>query len=216
MRRLYNACTVCYVFSVFTILGLSYATIRYFPQKPVYNICNDAVAWSSLINTMASMKVSADFEILASVANPNYLDVALDMGKGSFSHNNAFVGTFDIPPVTVASHAITDILIVAHFMPEKWEALALTAEYYRGKLVLNVDATATIRIPALADYTFPVKFSDLRVNVNEKSDRTFCACPTWNDEKKKITLDVPMLTMFKTEEYDEEDTAKILITSTAE
>jgi hypothetical protein len=27
------------------------------------------------------MKVSADFEILASVNNPNYFDVALDMGK---------------------------------------------------------------------------------------------------------------------------------------
>jgi hypothetical protein len=55
--------------------------VHYFPAKPVYNICNDNVAWKSLIDSMASMKVSADFEILASVNNPNHFDVALDMGK---------------------------------------------------------------------------------------------------------------------------------------
>lgn len=81
MQRLYNACTACYIFTVAVIGGLLFGTVHYFPAKPVYNICNDNVAWKSLIDSMASMKVSADFEILASVNNPNYFDVALDMGK---------------------------------------------------------------------------------------------------------------------------------------
>ena len=69
MQRLYNACTVCYIFTVVVISGLLFGAVHYFPAKPVYNICNDNVAWKSLIDSMASMKVSADFEILASV-NP--------------------------------------------------------------------------------------------------------------------------------------------------
>jgi hypothetical protein len=81
MQRLYNACTACYIFTVAVISGLLFGAVHYFPSKPVYNICNDNVAWKSLIDSMASMKVSADFEILASVNNPNYFDVALDMGK---------------------------------------------------------------------------------------------------------------------------------------
>jgi hypothetical protein len=39
---------------------------------------------------MASMKVSADFEILASVNNPNYFDVALDMGKSQKEQRTVF------------------------------------------------------------------------------------------------------------------------------
>jgi hypothetical protein len=85
MQRLYNACTVCYIFTVAVISGLLFGAVHYFPAKPVYNICNDNVAWKSLIDSMASMKVSADFEILASVNNPNYFDVALDMGKSQLS-----------------------------------------------------------------------------------------------------------------------------------
>jgi hypothetical protein len=85
MQRLYNACTVCYIVTVAVIVGSLYGTVHYFPSKPVYNICNDNVAWKSLIDSMASMKVSADFEILASVNNPNYFDVELDMGKSSSS-----------------------------------------------------------------------------------------------------------------------------------
>jgi hypothetical protein len=81
MQRLYNACTVCYIFTVAVISALLFGAVHYFPAKPVYNICNDNVAWKSLIDSMASMKVSADFEILASVNNPNHFDVALDMGK---------------------------------------------------------------------------------------------------------------------------------------
>lgn len=188
VHRLYNACACCYMVAV-TFIGLFVlSAFRYFPVKPVYNICNDSVAWKSLIDSMTAMKVTADFELLASVSNPNHFDVALDMGKGSFSHDGAFVGTYEIPPVTVAATSITDILIIASFTPEKWEALAITAEYYRGTLVLHVDAEATIRIPALADYSFSTDLKDLVVHVNEKSDRSLCACPTWSDTNKTTTL----------------------------
>jgi hypothetical protein len=181
MQKLYVGCIGCYLCTLLFVGLSTFFAMYYFPQKPIYNICNDSVAWKSLIDSMTSMKATAEFEILASIYNPNHLDVALDMGKGSFSHDGAFVGTYEIPPTYIAANAISDILIVASFTPEKWQALSITAEYYRGTLVLHVDAAATIRIPALFDYTVSTSLKDIVVHVNDMSDRHLCACPTWSD-----------------------------------
>lgn len=185
MDRLFTACSICYVISLITIGGFVLGTIRYFPKVPQYNICNDSLAWKSLVDSMTSMKVDADIEILMSIANPNHFDVALDMGRGTFSHNGAFVGTFEIPPATAKAMSITDMMILAKFTPEKWEALSLTAEYYRGTLSLDVDSQASIRVPALANYSYQAKVTNMRVHVNDPTmmDRHLCACPQWKDAK---------------------------------
>lgn len=181
VRRLFRSCTICYLLVIISIISCSIASVRFYPKAPTYNVCNDSVAWKSIIDSLTNMKATADFEILVSVSNPNYFSVALDAGSGSFTHNGAFVGTYDIPPVVAEPLAITDLLIVAHLAPDKWDALGLVAEYYRGRLVLRVDAEATIRVPALADYTFTAEMSNLIVNVNEQSERHLCACPTWSE-----------------------------------
>lgn len=180
MQRLFNMCTVCYVFTMIAVGALCVGAIALFPRRPIYNICNDAVAWKSIIDSLASLKPSADFQILGSLSNPNHFDVALDLGHGTFYHDGAFVGTFDIPPFEAKAMSISDFMIIAHLKPEKWEALSLTAEYYRGKLVLTVDTSVTVRIPALGDYSFSADVKGLPVNVNELSDRSLCACPTWS------------------------------------
>eukprot|EP00521_Asterionellopsis_glacialis_P007538 CAMPEP_0195282762 /NCGR_PEP_ID=MMETSP0707-20130614/1520_1 /TAXON_ID=33640 /ORGANISM="Asterionellopsis glacialis, Strain CCMP134" /LENGTH=519 /DNA_ID=CAMNT_0040341793 /DNA_START=36 /DNA_END=1595 /DNA_ORIENTATION=- len=185
MRCLYNSCTACYVATVAVICLSAIGSIRYFPKAPVYNVCSDAVAWKSLVDSMAKFSVNAKFELLVSVENPNHLDVALDMGKGSFKHNDNFVGTFEIPPVVVHAMSISDLMIIATFEPDKWDAFSLSKEYYQGHLVLNVDAEAMIRVPALANYSFPANFADLEVDVNEESDRDLCNCPQWSDVKNK-------------------------------
>ena len=181
MHRLYITCMGCYVGTILFIAFVTYLAIYYFPQKPIYNICNDSVAWKSLMDSMTSFTATAEFQILASVYNPNPLDVALDMGKGSFSHGGEMVGTYEIPPTLIASQAITDLLIVARFTPEKWQALSITAEYYSGNLVLHVNADASIRIPALLDYSISTSLQDIVVHVNALSDRHLCSCPTWSN-----------------------------------
>ena len=180
VQRLYQTCSVCYCLVLAVVAGLTFGSIRYFPKMPAYNVCNDNVAWKSLMDSMATMKVSADFEILISVVNSNGIDIALDKGGGTFTHENSLVGTFDIPPVTAKANAITDILILAHFTPERWEALSIGQEYYKGKLVLHVDAVGTIRVPVLWNFTFAGKFKNLVVHVNELSDRHYCHCQSWN------------------------------------
>jgi len=185
MDRLYGACATCYVVALAGIGLLAFAAVRYYPKIPEYNICNDSMAWKSLIDSLTRMSVTADFEILASISNPNHFDVALDMGRGSFTHHGVFVGTYDIPPVVVKAMSVTDMMIIAHLQPDKWDALSLTTEYYRGKLVLDVDAQANIRIPAFADYTYEADLKDIVVHVNELSDRHLCACPDWSEARNQ-------------------------------
>jgi hypothetical protein len=184
MARLYRACVVGNVLSLALVATLAAAAVRYYPKIPEYNICNDSVAWSSLIQSLTSLQATADFEILASVSNLNHFDIYLDRGtRGTFSHNGVRVGTFDVPPVKAAATSVTDVLVVAHLAPEKWEALSLAAEYYRGDLVLDVDVSARVRVPALLGFATSVTLQGIEVQVNELSDRHLCACEDWDSAR---------------------------------
>lgn len=183
MQRMYNVCTGCYLVTMLSMFALVMCSAIYFPQVPVYNICNDDVAWKSIIDSMASMHTKADFEILASLSNPNHISVALDNGTGFFHHNGKFAGSFTIPPFTAEAMSITDILIIAHLTPGTWDAVQIAKEYSMGKLILHVNTSVVIRVPALADFTYEGKMDDIVVNVNEINDRSLCACPSWNEAK---------------------------------
>jgi hypothetical protein len=183
------------VVSLLLVASLATMSIVYYPKIPEYNICNDSVAWSSLIQSLTSLQATADFEILASVSNLNHYDILLDRGtRGTFSHNGVKVGTFDVPPVQATALSITDVLVVAHLAPEKWEALSLAAEYYRGVLVLDVDVTARIRIPALLGYATTVSLQGIEVQVNELSDRHLCACEDWDSARNHSSSTTAFLT----------------------
>ena len=67
------------------------------------------------------------------------------------------------------------------FTPDKWQALSLTSEYYRGTLRFIVGGHAHVSVPALGNYSFEAKFDDIEVNTNDPSldDTHLCACPGW-------------------------------------
>jgi hypothetical protein len=111
-RRLYRACAACYCVTVFVIVTLCMFTIYFFPKKPVYNVCSDAVAWRKIIANIAALKLDVGFEILLSLENPNHLHAALDKGSGNFAYNGKHVGTFEIPPIMAGAEAITDIMLI--------------------------------------------------------------------------------------------------------
>jgi hypothetical protein len=189
MNCLFNACRACYVVNLATIFAFVVCSIRYYPKIPQYNICNDSLAWKSLVDSMTSLSIVGSFEILASVKNPNHFDVALDMVRGTFAHKGANVGTFEIPPTVIAAMAITDLAIVASFAPDKWETFSLTEEYYRGTLAFTIDAQSMIRLPFLFDYSKEADINRMYVKVNDPNlkDRHLCACPNWDDLKNKTT-----------------------------
>jgi hypothetical protein len=187
IHRLYHACVGCYCLTLLAVLTTSFAIIKYFPQPPAYSICSDAVAWKSIVEAMAHLSVAADFQLLASIENPNYLDVDVVAGGGSFYHKNDFVGSFQIPAnTTIQRRSITDLLITATFAPDKWKTLSIAEEYYAGTLMLTLDSQVTIRIPVLFDYTFTVTVKDLLVDINQAADRHLCACPTWSDARTPV------------------------------
>ena len=207
MQRMYNACRGCYIVTLLMMFSMVLCSVIYYPQIPVYNICNDDVAWKSIIDSMLRMHTQADFEILASLSNPNHISVALDNGTGFFHHNGKFAGSFTIPPFTAEAMSITDILIIAHLTPGTWDAVQIAEEYSMGKLILHVNTSVVIRVPALADFTYEGHMDDIVVNVNEINDRSLCACPSWdeaknhsdraldfeNDEPGFLSLDLPLL-----------------------
>ena len=52
MQRLYNGCRACYMVTIFVMCTMVFCSVWFYPRIPVYNICNDNVAWKSIIESM--------------------------------------------------------------------------------------------------------------------------------------------------------------------
>ena len=177
-RCIFNTCTACYAATLFVVAALAVTGIAYAPRAPDLNVCSDAVAWKSIVDGMTSLKVQASFQILMSVSNPNRLALDLDMVSGNFQHDGGHVGTFTVPPTTIHASAVTDLLVSVTFTPDKWEAMQLTAEYYKGTLAFVVDLDAAISVPALLGYSYQAHIGGKRVWVNDpmNQERHLCLC----------------------------------------
>ncbi|KAL9186663.1 hypothetical protein ACHAXT_005901 [Thalassiosira profunda] len=180
IKRMYGACQLCYLFTVITTVILFIVGMSYAPRQPVTNVCTNQLVWKSIVEGMASLKMSASFDLLISVSNPNRFEVDLSNGAGQFHHDGEYVGSFDIPEGRIADQSVSDIVVKVTFTPDKWQALSLTSEYYQGKLRFILGGHAHVRIPALG-YGFQAKFDDIMVNANDPSldDTHLCACPGW-------------------------------------
>jgi len=184
-QYLFGVCGFCYFVSSILVILLFVFFLRYFPQLPQYNICSNEFDWKSIVDGMTSAKIGGSFQILFSIYNPNRFDVDLSLGSGTFKHDGTYVGRFEIPPQTkVAQQAITDLLVTVTLRPDKWEALALTAEYYKGTLTFEVDMSMAVSAPFLGGYSYQANFDNYLVHVSDaNTDRSLCACPQWSDVK---------------------------------
>lgn len=188
MKRLHWLCSALYYISVFIVVLAVGVSLLVYPQIPLYNVCNDEVAWVGIMKNIVAFKFDASFEILASLSNPNRIAAALDRGKGSFSFDGKEFGTFEIPPVSVDPMTITDFMIIVHISPaDKMQAIQLTEAYYMGKLILNAEFEGIIRVPALFDYSREITAKNITVDINAASDRSLCQCPTWKYGKNHST-----------------------------
>ena len=119
--------------------------------------------------------------MLASVYNPNHFDLEVTSGSGVFYHDGTYVGHFEVPNNTIANaQSINDYLVTATFTPDKWQALSLTTEFFKGTLTFVVQATLDVIVPGFEFYTMHVDLKDFVVHVNEMSDRHLCSCSTWD------------------------------------
>ena len=195
MKRLHRLCSTVYYLSVLTLVLVVGASVFFFPQEPVYNVCNDEVAWMEIMKHIVAFKLDASFEILASLSNPNRVAAALDRGKGSFTFEGKQFGTFEIPPITIDPMTITDFMIIVHLSPaDKIQAIQLVEAYYMGKLILDAEFEGTVRVPALFGYSQGINVNDIVVDINKASDRSLCQCPTWDDGKNHSIASLPQFT----------------------
>jgi hypothetical protein len=181
IKRMYGVCQIFYLVTIFLTVILFIVGMSYAPRQPQYNVCTNQLGWKSIIEGMASLKMSASFDLLISVYNPNRVEVDLKNGAGQFHYDGEYVGSFEIPEGKISEEAISDIIVKVTFTPDKWQALSLTAEYYRGTLRFIVGGHAHVTVPALGNYSFEAKFDDIEVNPNDPSmdDTHLCACPGW-------------------------------------
>lgn len=189
IKRMYFACQLCYIFTFITTIVLAITALSYAPRHPEYNVCTDQVAWKSIVEGMTALKMSASFDLLISVYNPNRWEVDLSNGSGQFHHDGEYVGSFTIPGGKISPQAISDIVVKVTLTPDKWSALSLTSEYYQGKLRFMVGGHTHVKIPGLGNYQFDAKFEDIEVNVNDPAmdDTHLCACPGWKRPGPNIT-----------------------------
>ncbi|KAL3779522.1 hypothetical protein ACHAWO_007997 [Cyclotella atomus] len=190
IKRMYATCQMCYIFTFITTLVLAITALSYAPRHPEYNVCTDRVAWKSIVEGMTALKMSASFDLLISVYNPNRWEVDLSNGAGQFQHDGEYVGSFTIPAGRISPQAISDIVVKVTLTPDKWSALSLTSEYYQGKLKFVVAGHSHVKIPGLGNYQFDAKFEDIEVNVNDPAmdDTHLCACPGWKKPGPNSTL----------------------------
>ena len=181
IKRMYGMCQIVYLITIFLTVILFIVGMSYAPRQPQYNVCTNQLGWKSIIEGMASLKVSASFDLLISVYNPNRVEVDLKNGAGQFHYDGEYIGSFEIPEGKIAEEAISDIIVKVTFTPDKWQALSLTSEYYRGTLRFIVGGHAHVSVPALGNYSFEAKFDDIEVNPNDPTldDTHLCACPGW-------------------------------------
>eukprot|EP00557_Chaetoceros_sp_GSL56_P004674 CAMPEP_0176505984 /NCGR_PEP_ID=MMETSP0200_2-20121128/16794_1 /TAXON_ID=947934 /ORGANISM="Chaetoceros sp., Strain GSL56" /LENGTH=620 /DNA_ID=CAMNT_0017905591 /DNA_START=139 /DNA_END=1998 /DNA_ORIENTATION=+ len=183
IKCMMRTCGAWYTFTVIGAIFFVTSSILLFPKVPEVNVCSDEVAWKSIIDGLTSLKVEASFEILTSVKNKNRLDIALQGVAGKFRHDGQEVGTFEVKPTTIAASSISDVLVTCTVFPDRWEALGLVADYYKGTLQFLVDVSGSIRIKEIG-FSIPVKMTDILVKANKnvtKKDRYLCACPQWKD-----------------------------------
>lgn len=184
MKCLYNTCLFWYILSILTIILCTFGSIYYFPKLPDFNVCSDQFAWNSVIDSLTHLNVEASFEILSSIQNRNHLNIILNDVQGTFHHNGEDVGIFSMQKKDVIIHAnsITDVLVTCTVRPDRWEALGLIADYYRGKLEFLISVSGRVRIDGIG-YSFPISVKDMLVPVNDPNfdDRHLCHCPEWKD-----------------------------------
>lgn len=176
----------CGAWYAFTLMGAMFfmaSSILLFPKVPEVNVCSDEIAWKSIIDGLTSLKVEASFEILTSVKNKNRLDIELEGIAGKFKHDGQEVGIFEIKPTTIAASSISDVLVTCTVVPDRWQALGLVADYYKGTLQFLVDVSGSVKIKGIG-FSIPVKLTDILVKANKnvsQEDRHLCACPQWKD-----------------------------------
>jgi hypothetical protein len=178
--RLYAFTTVFCSFCLVAVLISGTMVLIFSPHAPVVNVCNTEFDWGSIVNSMKKAQVEADFQILSSIYNPNYLNLVVEGGVAVLRHKHIEVGQMVFEPFTAAGGYTTDVLLIVEIDAEVWKDLMLGYEYELNTLSFFMDATVTASISWRQHKTFPFTFSIknyfIKVADVTGTDRSLCNC----------------------------------------
>ncbi|CAM9809323.1 unnamed protein product [Scytosiphon promiscuus] len=162
------------------VLATCGAVVAFAPHAPGVNVCNTEFDWGSIVHSIKSADVQADFQILVSIYNPNVLDATIETGTATLYHKHTEVGTMAFQPAVLAGGYVTDLLFTMTFNTEVWDEARLGLEYETGQLAFLMDATvsAAVMWHGLKTYPFTFSIHDYYIKVADTTgyDRSLCNC----------------------------------------
>ncbi|CAB1120072.1 unnamed protein product [Ectocarpus sp. CCAP 1310/34] len=171
--------------------------IGFAPHAPGVNVCNTEFDWGSIVHSIKSAGVEADFQILVSIYNPNVLNAEIEMGSALLYHGDTEVGVMAFEPALLAGGYVTDILLTITFKTEVWEEAHLGLEYETGQLAFLMDATISASVMWHGYKTYPFTFSInnyyIKVADTTGYDRSLCNCTQMMQGGKQPQQERPQL-----------------------
>jgi len=170
---------VCCTFFI-TLVGIFLLIVFiFYPHAPTYSVCNSELDWKSALSSLASLSLSADYDVSLSIHNPNVFDIRVDSVNAVFTYENIPVASAHITGkpnniVTLRKSSVNDVVLPLTFKPESIaQAYRMNTDNTNGKLKFS--ASFSIKGVVMGFYYFDVEVNDHVVDMSTMGDQSLCA-----------------------------------------
>ena len=177
MHCLLKGCCTCIVGTVGMLLVI---TCIVYPHAPNYSVCNSELNWQSLLGSLSSLTLSAEYEVAMSLRNPNIFAIRVDSVDAVFTFQKVPVasvtlrsGYTDVPVVDLVASSITDVVLPLTFAPDIGHAWAMNKANAAG--TLQFEASFSVTGTVLGFYYFDIEIKDHVVDMSSMGDQSLCA-----------------------------------------
>lgn len=152
----------------------------YYPVVPDYSLCNDKVAWGSLLRGLVTaLKAQGTAEFHVAVWNPNRYDLTVKSMLATVFFRGVAVGSASVgEDFELRAGHVNDLTFVARMDTTLSTASSMLAQYLAGSLLvdLNLDLETQVAWFDRTLYAANASFPILGVNVTSGSERHLCRC----------------------------------------
>ena len=175
---MFRWCCGCIVLTVGIFLLV---VLIVYPHAPTYSVCNSELDWQSLLGSLSSLSLSADYDVAMSIRNPNLFNIRVDSLDATFTFEGRPVASAHLigknkeeDVVTLQSSSISDIVLPLTFAPESVsQAWQLKAANDAGTLMF--EASFSIRGSVLGFYDYDIEIKNHVVDLSTMGDTSMCA-----------------------------------------
>lgn len=133
---------------ILIVLIILLLLLIFYPLQPSFDICGHSFDVKQILSTRFDVKLS--FQVLASVYNPNSLNVELLHGSANVSHGGEHIGKVTIPSTQIfEGKALNDVILSVTSSLSRLRALQMYGEFMKGELQLNANIDTGVKVPAL-------------------------------------------------------------------